>query len=139
MTTLDTEPSNIILLFTVGNPGMGKSYLIKKITHYLEKLDNTAVSVCTSDEARSKVLAVVYKVNSIDVSKLTQEEIYKIESDNSLSVRMELFAECEAKLQALAETGKRTCVFILDKNHVSPMLVDKVNEVAKNTFAKGHI
>lgn len=102
-------------------------------------MGDTAVSVCTSDEARSKVLALAYKVNNVDVSKLTQEEIYKIESDNGISVRMELFAECEAKIQALADTGKKTCVFVLDKNHVSPMLVDKVNEVANNCFANGHI
>ena len=86
MTTMDSEPSTLILVFTVGNPGLGKSYLLKKVTDYILTMDDTAVSVCTSDEARSKVLAVAYKVNNIDVSKLTQQEIYKIESDNGVSV-----------------------------------------------------
>lgn len=101
MATLETDipvTPSIYTIFTLGQPGLGKSYLIKKIRENLEKNPKIAVQVCTSDEARSRVLAVAYKVNNVDVTKLSQEEIYKIEADNALAVRLELFSECEDKI-----------------------------------------
>lgn len=77
MTTHQPESSSkIYTVFTIGQPGLGKSYLIKKVQDMFGRDERIRLVVCTSDEARSRVLAKVYKEQNIDVSKLSQEEIY---------------------------------------------------------------
>lgn len=124
----------LYILFTVGVPGLGKSYLVGKLVAYLESLPDHAASICTSDEVRSKVLADYYQANSIDLNKLSQEDIYKIETERANEIRSRLFEAIDAKLGALLKTGKKNCVFILDKNYCSNQLVSYVDESAQKVF-----
>ncbi len=130
---------DIYIVFTVGIPGLGKSYLLEQIRKRAAKDSDVCIQICTSDQARSKVLDVAYKVDNIDVSVLTQEQIYKIESANSLQVRQELFAESEAKFMHLANSQKKTCIFVLDKNYCSSSLIEEINRLASNYFQNDRI
>jgi hypothetical protein len=125
---------NLYLLFTVGVPGLGKSFLVSKMVEFLEKLPDHIVKVCISDEVRSKVLADYYEAQKIDLTKLSQEEIYKIENDNAPEVRARLFDSVSEQIGKLLASGKRNCFFIMDKNYCSNQLIQYTEEQAKQNF-----
>lgn len=125
---------NVYLLFTVGVPGLGKSYLVNSLVQYLNKIPDHFANICTSDEVRSKVLADYYSAHNVDVSKLSQEEIYKIESDNALETRAKLFEQVKEHLGSLHASGKSNCFFIMDKNFCSNQLIQLAQEQAKQVF-----
>lgn len=125
---------NLYVLFTVGIPGLGKSYLVGKLVEYLDKLPDHAGTICTSDEVRSKVLADYYVAHQIDVAKLSQEEIYKIETDSAADIRSGLFDRVKEQFGKLLSSGKKNCFFIMDKNFCSNQLIQYVDEQAKLLF-----
>lgn len=92
------------------------------------------MDVCVSDEVRSDVLAEEYKARGLITERLSQDEVYKIEVEAGQKTKDELNKRIGAKLHALSQAGTTHNIFILDKNHCAPNLIDFVNKQAEIHF-----
>lgn len=128
------SPRRFFIVFTVGIPGIGKSFIINKLKDYIQQQKDYAMEISTSDEIRSSYLAEYYKLNNIDVEKLTQEELFKIEVDQGAPVRQGLYDDIRRKLKKLLEDNARESIFVLDKNHCNKQLIAYVESQVEEIF-----
>lgn len=129
----------LYLVLTVGVPGIGKSYYIKRLKDFILTLPDHSVNVSTSDEVRSNILAKYYADNNIKLEELTQEEIYKIEDLMSPTTKAALMVDIKDKLEAAFNSQAIHNVFILDKNHSPTNLIKHVEDVANSFFGNQRI
>lgn len=134
MENKETKKRALYIIFTVGVPGLGKTFIISRFAKYLSELPNHAVRVCTSDEVRSKVLADYYADNKLDLASLSQSDIYKIEVDNVNNIRSSLFKKATAQLNELEQSNAELTFFFVDKNQSSSSLVNHIHEQAASIF-----
>lgn len=127
------------VVFTLGVPGLGKSFLINKLKAACRSIIGLAHEVCVSDDVRSGVLAVEYANRKLDVDSLPQEQIYKIESECGPQIKEAFNQEIEAKLKKLKESGCAINLFVIDKNFCTKVLVDYVDAQAKKWFPDAKI
>jgi len=125
---------HLYLVYAIGVPGIGKSYVINKLKDYCLSLPDTSIRICTSDMARSTTLDEYYKTNNIQIDKLTQEEIYAIEVLNGPKTRAALKADIDVKIKELSESDAVHNIFVLDKNHSNQEVIDTVNQATENHF-----
>ena len=125
---------HLYLIFAVGVPGIGKSYLITKFKDFCLGIPDNSVNVCISDEVRSKTLAQYYLDNGIKVQELSQEEIYKIEEINVSNTRNALMEDIKSKIEAGYKSQATHNFFIIDKNNSSKTLIKYIEEVSEPLF-----
>jgi hypothetical protein len=130
---------HLYLVLIVGVPGIGKSYLIGRLKSFIQSLPDHFVTVCTSDEIRSKTLSQYYADNNIRLDELSQQDIYKIEELNVPNTRAALMKDIQAKLEAASSSNAIHNVFILDKNHSSKTLIAHVEDTANALFGEQRI
>lgn len=131
---MDKGQRHLYLVYSVGVPGIGKSFVIHKLKDYSQSLPDVAVRVCTSDLARSTTLDVYYKANNINLEDLTQEDIYQIEVLNGPVTRAAILADIQVKIKELWESGAQHNIFIMDKNHSANDVISTVNEASDLHF-----
>jgi hypothetical protein len=132
-----TQPAaskNFYIVFTVGIPGLGKSYAISHFVAHCEKYPNHSLRICVSDDIRSKTLAKHYADNNIELEKLSQKEIYDIEVQVQSITRDALYRRIREEFQEMFDAHTTQNFFILDKNHCNKQLIAYVNELAEEFF-----
>lgn len=126
--------TQLYLIFTVGVPGLGKSSLINKLKTALAATESSCVEVCVSDEVRSAYLAREYKNREMNLERVTQEEIFKVEVECGPQVRAKLNTTIAMKLMNLRDSGSSNCFMILDKNHCTQALIDFISTESESIF-----
>lgn len=114
--------------FTVGVPGLGKSFMIKKLKDVVAISSNHTMEVSVSDQARSGHLAKYYQEHKIDLNKLTHDEIFKIEVDQGPAIKQALLDDIVTRLKTLRDGHQKHNFFVIDKNLSAQSLITFVEE-----------
>lgn len=125
---------HLYLVFTTGVPGLGKTYLLDRLLAYINAQPKHLAISCSSDLVRSTVLAEHYKSEGIDITKLSEEAIYKIEADSSKQISSRLYDTLVDLLKKLKESNNERVFFFLDKNFCSKDLVKYINDQVEVIF-----
>lgn len=125
---------HVYLVYSVGLPGIGKSYLFGKLKDYCLTLPDNAIRICVADVSRSKVLDEHYASHHINIDELSQEAIYKIEALNGPQIKAELNRDVFAKMKELRDSQAVHNIFVIDKNHSPQSLIDTIEEAVNHNF-----
>lgn len=120
----------VYLVFMVGIPGLGKTSLINKLKDSCKSSSRCGLEITRSDDVRSGVLAQEYASRGLDVTQLSEEDIYRIEVECGPKIKEELNKDICLKLEKLQDAPVDRKIFILDKNYCAKNLVQYIEEMA---------
>ena len=129
-----TGERRLYLIFTLGVPGLGKSSLINKLKSLIRETPEASIEACVSDEVRSGYLAKEYDSRGLNLSEMSQEDIFRIEVECGPKIKDELNKQIKLKIQRLKDSQAKNCFFVLDKNHSSQTLITYITEEAEQIF-----
>lgn len=118
------EANNLIVIFTAGLPGIGKSSLISHLQKLNDEEEGSLMKVLTSDYVRVKS-----KERFKELNDTSQMDEYEVETQ-SKGLYDEIL-ELTVRDAFLELKTARKGVFLLDKNHVPDSTRDLIIEEAR--------